>query len=119
MKGLTQIRIVLTACLSLLLAAPAMAKPPPGNILFERTAEESEAGESTIFPAAIFPHWSHRILYRCDACHDSLFKMEQGATPVTMALMGKGEVCGACHNGEIAFGSDFVSCARCHQPPAK
>ena len=42
--------------------------------------------------------------------------MEIGTTPVTMDLIAKGEVCGVCHNGELAFGNDFQNCDRCHEP---
>ncbi|MBI3782247.1 MAG: cytochrome c3 family protein [Deltaproteobacteria bacterium] len=61
--------------------------------------------------AAYFPHWVHRIQYKCYACHDDLFPMKHGANP-TMASMSRGESCGACHNGKIAFGVD--TCQRCH-----
>lgn len=91
----------------------------PGDVLYERIAEgtsteaDAAAGEES-FPPATFPHWIHRINYRCDACHDSLFEMKRGGTRVTMALMAEGKVCGACHNKVLAFGSDFQSCERCH-----
>ena len=62
-------------------------------------------------PSAYFPHWVHRIKYKCYACHDDLFPMRLGANP-TMAAMAKGQSCGACHNGKIAFGVD--TCQRCH-----
>jgi c(7)-type cytochrome triheme protein len=84
----------------------------PGDIVYEREVE----AENEAFPPATFPHWIHRINYRCDACHDSLFEMKKGATPVTMEMIGKGETCGACHNGKLAFSDDFVNCARCHRP---
>ena len=60
---------------------------------------------------AYFPHWVHRVKYKCYACHDALFPMQRGAVP-TMAAMAKGESCGACHNGNVAFGID--TCHRCH-----
>ena len=66
---------------------------------------------------SIFPHWIHRINYRCDACHDRLFKMELGATEITMAEMRKGGSCATCHNGEAAFPVDLQTCNRCHQAP--
>jgi c(7)-type cytochrome triheme protein len=31
-----------------------------------------------------------------------------------MDLMNQGKVCGACHNGKLAFASDFKNCNRCH-----
>ena len=86
----------------------------PGDILFER----EDQSEVTAFPPSIFIHWRHRIHYRCDACHDSLFKMEQGATLITMDLMNEGKVCGACHNGQLAFDDGFGNCARCHRAPS-
>lgn len=88
----------------------------PGDIQYERKANESADGaaESAAFPPSLFPHWIHRINYRCDACHDSLFEMKRGGTPVSMDLMDDGKVCGACHNGQIAFASNFQTCHRCH-----
>jgi len=88
----------------------------PGDIQYERRSNDSADATSELqsFPPSFFPHWIHRINYRCDACHDSLFEMKRGGTPVTMDLMSKGKVCGACHNGQLAFGSDFQSCNRCH-----
>jgi c(7)-type cytochrome triheme protein len=99
---------------------PAMAAVP-GDILYERRASESGDSESEMlaFPPAVFPHWIHRINYRCDACHDSLFEMKRGGTLVTMDLMSQGKVCGTCHDGDLAFGSDFQSCDRCHVEPEK
>lgn len=102
-------------CLLLIIAAPVLGAKPgtiPGDIQYERT--EGNASEMSAFPPAIFPHWIHRINYRCDACHDSLFEMKHGVTPVSMALMKQGKVCGACHDGKLAFPADFKNCNRCH-----
>jgi len=87
-------------------------KPAPGDILYERM--DGDPGELITFPPSIFPHWRHRIQYRCDACHDRLFKMQLGATPVTMDSMKNEENCGACHNGKLAFSAGFENCNRCH-----
>ena len=65
-------------------------------------------------PTAIFPHWIHRMQYKCGACHDELFKMKSGATAVTMDEIQAGKTCGACHNGKTAFASSFITCGRCH-----
>ena len=47
----------------------------------------------------------------CGTCHPALFPT--GPTkPVTMAEMGKGKSCGACHNGKKAFSLD--KCTTCH-----
>ena len=96
-------------CLLLPLTGAA-ATPAPGDLRFERV----DKSEIEAFPPSIFPHWIHRINYRCDACHDSLFAMKSGTTPVTMDLMGEGKVCGACHNGQAAFATNFQTCSRCH-----
>jgi len=109
---------ILNCLLALVLGSSVMnaMAAAPGDIRYERRANDSAdaVAEMSSFPPSIFPHWIHRINYRCDACHDSLFKMEHGGTPVTMDLMKAGKVCGACHNGQLAFGSDFQSCGRCH-----
>jgi len=104
--------LVLLLCLFVTTAIAAA----PGDIQYERKANESADGaaELAAFPPSLFPHWIHRINYRCDACHDSLFEMKRGGTPVTMDLMDDGKVCGACHNGQIAFASSFQTCYRCH-----
>ena len=107
-------------CLALLIAVPAMGAKPgtiPGDVQYERA--EGNDSEMGAFPPAIFPHWVHRINYRCDVCHDRLFEMKHGATPVTMDLMKEGKVCGACHNGEQAFYVDFKNCHRCHVATAE
>ena len=84
-----------------------------GDVQYER-AEDADENELGMFPPTIFPHWKHRIHYRCDACHDTLFEMKKGGTPVTMELMAEGKVCGACHNGTVAFDSGYTNCNKCH-----
>lgn len=71
----------------------------------------SHRGDTDHLAAAYFPHWVHRIKYKCYACHDELFAMTRGPNP-TMASMAQGKSCGACHNGKYAFGVDM--CQRCH-----
>jgi c(7)-type cytochrome triheme protein len=90
----------------LLLAAAALAVE--GDVTFKR-----QAGGDGI-PATVFPHWIHRIRYKCYACHDSLFKMKQGENSVTMDAIAEGKFCGACHNGRIAWAVTFETCNRCH-----
>lgn len=109
---------MLNCLLVLALASPVATAVAavPGDIQYERRANEAAdaVAETSSFPPSVFPHWIHRINYRCDACHDSLFEMKRGGTPVSMDLMREGKVCGACHNGVLAFGSDFQSCGKCH-----
>ena len=105
----------------LLTAISPVTIAAPGDIQYERHSNDSDDATSELqsFPPAIFPHWIHRINYRCDACHDSLFEMKKGATPVTMEMINKGQACGTCHNGAIAFGGDYTYCVRCHTLPAE
>ena len=61
----------------------------------------------------IFPHWFHRIRFRCKVCHSELgFVMRAGANDVTMGQITEGKFCGACHNGEIAWTTE--NCDLCH-----
>jgi c(7)-type cytochrome triheme protein len=61
----------------------------------------------------IFPHWFHRIRYKCNACHTELgFKMRAGANQVLMRDITNGQFCGACHNGRTAWGPE--RCELCH-----
>ncbi len=61
----------------------------------------------------IFPHWFHRIRFRCKVCHSELgFKMRAGANDVLMADIVDGKFCGMCHNGQVAWGPE--RCELCH-----
>ena len=117
MKRNIQIHNFILGLLLLLFLTP-VSSAVPGDVLYERNVEEGEDSQIETFPPSIFPHWKHRIQYRCDVCHDSLFEMKPGVTPVTMDMMKEGEVCGACHNGSIAFDDSFENCSRCHRAPA-
>jgi c(7)-type cytochrome triheme protein len=68
----------------------------------------------------IFPHWFHRIRFRCKVCHHELgFEMRAGANDITMDEITDGKFCGMCHNGEIAWSVE--NCDLCHsgQPGLK
>ncbi len=61
----------------------------------------------------IFPHWFHRIRFRCKVCHQELgFEMRAGANQMNMGKIIDGQYCGMCHNGEIAWSVD--ECHLCH-----
>lgn len=92
----------------LLGVAAGVAVAVEGDVVFKRKGGEGGT------PAATFPHWIHRIRYKCYACHDSLFKMKQGEDDVTMDAIGEGKFCGACHNGKTAWSVSFETCNRCH-----
>ncbi|MBL3528415.1 MAG: hypothetical protein JMN27_12670 [gamma proteobacterium endosymbiont of Lamellibrachia anaximandri] len=96
----------------LLLAINTTLGAAPGDIQYERKGGDAE--ELKTFPPSIFPHWIHRINYRCDACHNKLFEMKTGTTPINKDLMKEGKVCAVCHNGKQAFDDGFENCNRCH-----
>src|SRR5210317_637079 len=52
----------------------------------------------------IFPHWFHRIRFRCKVCHNELgFIMRAGANEIDMGKIIDGQYCGTCHNDNIAW----------------
>lgn len=61
----------------------------------------------------IYPHWFHRIRFRCKVCHNELgFEMRVGSNNIDMSKILDGQFCGMCHNGDVAWGTEF--CDRCH-----
>ena len=86
--------------------------PPPaqyGNVLISRLTH------SSTHPPVAFSHWIHRRYYTCRVCHFELnFAMKTNATDITEAKNRKGDYCGACHNGKIAFPINDDTCALCH-----
>ena len=61
----------------------------------------------------VFPHWFHRIRFRCKVCHGDLgFKFEAGGNGINMLKIIDGEYCGACHNGDVAW--SIENCDLCH-----
>ncbi|MBW2690757.1 MAG: cytochrome c3 family protein [Deltaproteobacteria bacterium] len=61
-----------------------------------------------------FPHEAHTEMFGCDECHPDMFKPERGMNQVTMEDMENGESCGACHDGDTAFGV-AEDCESCHE----
>lgn len=91
---------------TMLLAGVALAVE--GDVVLGR-----QGGDRGTAPA-VFPHWVHRIRYRCYACHPAPFEMKAGGTKITMDAIQDGKFCGACHNGKVAWAVSFDSCNRCH-----
>lgn len=79
-----------------------------GDIVFKRAG-----GEGGV-PVAVFPHWFHRIRFKCYACHPSIFEMKAGANKIAMDAIQEGKFCGACHNGKVAWPVSFDTCSKCH-----
>ncbi|MDH3715375.1 MAG: hypothetical protein OET44_16185 [Gammaproteobacteria bacterium] len=61
----------------------------------------------------VFPHWFHRIRFRCKVCHADLgFQFKAGGNEINMLKIIDGEYCGACHNGDLAWSVE--NCDLCH-----
>ena len=92
--------------LALVLVAPT-ADAEYGDVLMNNYSDG--AGMRPV----VFPHWFHRIRFRCKVCHADLgFKMEAGGNEINMLKIIDGEYCGACHNGEVAWSVE--NCDICH-----
>lgn len=98
----------LLAILAIAISPPALSQEY-GDVVMNRTAASMEkAGMKPVQ----FPHWFHRIRYKCKVCHEELFVMAAGANEVNMRGIMEGKFCGTCHNGKIAW--EPIYCDRCH-----
>lgn len=103
-------RYSLLAVLLLLIASASFSEY--GDVVLDRYKDNmAEVGLQPV----VFPHWTHRIQFKCKTCHESIFPMEQGASDITMSAIIDGQYCGQCHNGKIAW--DPLYCDRCHSLP--
>lgn len=99
-------RIILTLAVPALLI-PALVQAEYGDIVINNYSDD--AGMRPV----VFPHWFHRIRFRCKVCHADLgFKFQAGGNEINMLKIIDGEYCGACHNGEVAWSVE--SCDICH-----
>lgn len=104
-KASTLLRFVLGAALAMLISLPAQAEY--GDIVINNYSDD--AGMRPV----IFPHWFHRVRFRCKVCHADLgFKFQAGGNKIDMLKIIDGEFCGACHNGEVAWSVE--NCNVCH-----
>jgi c(7)-type cytochrome triheme protein len=102
--------VLATALVASLLSAVASPEEI-GDVKMKRAVQTSPET-----PVSYFPHWIHRMQFKCAACHDELFKMKAGtADKITMDSFLEGKACGACHDGKKAFESNFDTCTRCHR----
>lgn len=91
----------------LLLCFSAASQAEYGDVVINNFADASG------MRPVVFPHWFHRIRFRCKVCHADLgFKLKAGGNEITMAKIIEGQYCGACHNGEIAW--SIENCDVCH-----
>lgn len=89
------------------LALAGAASAEYGDVLLNHNSDK--AGVRPV----VFPHWFHRIRFRCKVCHGELgFEMRAGSNRVLMADIIDGRFCGMCHNGQVAWGPE--RCDLCH-----
>ena len=61
----------------------------------------------------VFPHWFHRVRFRCKVCHGDLgLQFKAGGNKIDMLKIIDGQFCGACHNGSVAWSVE--NCNLCH-----
>ncbi len=110
-KGLLTL---LLACIawSMVMAGPSSAEY--ADIVLDNKIESmKKAGVK----AVVFPHWFHRIRFKCKACHEDIFILRAGANDINMTKIMEGEFCGRCHNGMTAW--EPLYCDRCHSYTGK
>lgn len=73
---------------------------------------KSESMKKASVNPVVFPHWFHRIRFKCKVCHEDIFILKKGANDINMAAIMNGEFCGKCHNGLVAW--EPLYCERCH-----
>lgn len=87
--------------------APAVSHAEYGDVVINNYSDP--AGMRPV----IFPHWFHRVRFRCKVCHADLgFQFKAGGNEITMVKIIDGQFCGACHNGEVAW--SIENCNLCH-----
>lgn len=97
----------LLAGMTLWLLPPTTARAEYADVVINNYADA--AGMRPV----VFPHWFHRVRFRCKVCHADLgFQFKAGGNKITMAKIIEGKFCGACHNGEVAWSVE--NCNMCH-----
>lgn len=85
------------------------AKAEYGDIVLNSKKESfKKAGVKPV----VFPHWFHRIRFKCKVCHEEIFILRKGANDINMKKIMEGQFCGKCHNGIVAW--EPLYCDKCH-----
>jgi len=99
--------VLALAALALLLSWPYSARAEYGDVVINNYSDG--AGVRPV----VFPHWFHRVRFRCKVCHSDLgFKFKAGGNEINMLKIIEGQFCGACHNGGVAWSVE--NCDLCH-----
>jgi len=103
-KGTPWLRTLVLLLLALMAAA---ATAEYGDVVLNHRSELEGVRP------VVFPHWFHRIRFRCKVCHSELgFRMRAGSNQVLMKDIIDGRYCGMCHNNQVAWGPE--RCELCH-----
>lgn len=106
-KALQTSLLAAVMCAALVMLPGPKAWAEYGDVVINNYSEDSD------MRPVVFPHWFHRIRFRCKVCHGDLgFEFEAGGNEINMLKIIDGEYCGACHNGNIAWGVE--NCELCH-----
>ena len=99
--------LALLACMGTLAGLSPEARAEYGDVVINNYSDASG------MRPVVFPHWFHRIRYRCKVCHADLgFKFKAGGNDINMVKVIDGQFCGACHNGDVAW--SIENCNMCH-----
>lgn len=100
-------RLAVAFAVALAIAGPDDARAEYGDVVINNHSDA--AGMRPV----VFPHWFHRVRFRCKVCHADLgFQFKAGGNQINMLKIIDGQFCGACHNGELAWSVE--NCNLCH-----
>lgn len=105
---LTFRRALTLATLTIVLSAATAVAGFLGDITMNRISTKNGV------PPVVFPHWKHRIRFRCYVCHPDVFEMQAGTNEITMGDLREGAYCARCHDGKTAWAISFDTCRVCH-----
>ena len=104
-SSLRCLAIALGLALATMAAGPARAEY--GDVVINNYSDAAK------MRPVVFPHWFHRVRFRCKVCHADLgFQFKAGGNQIDMLKIIDGQFCGACHNGELAWSAE--NCNLCH-----
>ena len=100
-------RLLITSMAMLLVAFNTASIAEYGDVVMNNYSDQQGVRP------VVFPHWFHRVRFRCKVCHGDLgFEFKAGGNEINMLKIIDGEYCGACHDGRIAWGLE--NCNLCH-----
>jgi len=112
MASVNRITILRTLAVWLVALVAVFADPAPAMAEYGDVVINNYSDAAGMRPV-VFPHWFHRIRFRCKVCHADIgFKFKAGGNDINMQKIIDGQFCGACHNGNIAW--SVKNCNLCH-----